>query len=226
MNNCKNYAAAIAALALFPAAGMFAQSDSDMAESDLMETPESSGASSLSVKATYSLATEDFVADESVDLMGVTLEYTKRFGSSTSVVQPEFLVSLGFGYGTEDFDVYVYHWYGSHSDHLDLDVYSVNLALGVNLRFNLGDSVSLWLGPRVGSNFMYLDYELSGCSEGGSDNDSDFGFLYGGEFGLDINFTPHQTLTFGVGYLASTATPEDIEEQSYVQFSVGYKYTF
>lgn len=218
MINCKNCISAVAALALFPVAGMCAY-ESDVAESDLMETPTSSGTSSLTLKATYFSALEDIdSALGSVDLAGLTFDYTKRFGDASGVVNPEFVLSLGFGYGEEE-------WSGWYYD-LEGSLFSINAALGFNLRFNCGDAVSLWLGPRVGLNVMYVELEARYYGDYGSDDDCDIGLLYGAEGGIDINFTPHHALTFGIAWLASTAQPYDIEEQSYLQFSAGYKFTF
>lgn len=214
MINCKNCISAVAALALFPVAGMCAY-ESDVAESDLMETPTSSGTSSLTLKATYFSALEDIdSALGSVDLAGLTFDYTKRFGDASGVVNPEFVLSLGFGYGEEEWAM----WY----DDFEVSLMSINAALGFNLRFNCGSEVSLWLGPRVGINATYVEIDYSYYY----DDECEVGLLYGAEGGIDINFTPHHALTFGIAWLASTAQPYDIEEQSYLQFSAGYKFTF
>lgn len=223
MINFKNCISAVAALALFPVAGMCAY-DSDVAESDLMETSTSSGTSSLTLKATYFCGLEDIDSDlgDSIDLAGLTFDYTKRFGDASSVVNPELVLSLGFGYGEEEWD--------SPWDELDVSLLSFNVALGFNLRFNCGSAVSIWFGPRVGCNVMYAEVEYEYYDyywyDEYDDDEWDVGVLYGAEGGIDINFTPHHALTLGIAYLASTAQPEEIEEQSYLQFSAGYKFTF
>lgn len=213
--------AALGAL-LLPVAGMFAQDDYSFSydeEGDLGR--------SLSVKAFYAVALEapakgmdSSYSDPEIDLGGLTVEYEQDFYSNSSGGMGfSWLGALSLGGGTKD-----YQYLG------ELTLVTVEAEFGVNLRGNISDSVSLFVGPRLGLNLLYAsaeyDYYYGYHYYEEEEDESKFGVLYGADAGVDIRLGDHSGLSLGVGYRASTAEPLDIEAQSWVRFSVGYKYTF
>ena len=96
----------------------------------------------------------------------------------------------------------------------------------MNLSLNAGERFSLFFGPRVGLNLLYVSETLETSWTRIKDDETEAGLLYGGDVGFTIKFTDHSGLTASVGYRASTAQPLEIEEQSWVRFSIGYKHTF
>lgn len=199
---------------LLPAAGMFAQDDYSFSYD------EGGLGRSLSIKAFYAAALEAPVKgmDNSwseIDLGGLTAEYEHDFYSNSSGgMEFSCLGALSLGGGYKD-----YQSLG------EITLVTVEAEFGVNLRGNIGNGVSLFVGPRLGLNLLYANVELDYYYHEEED-ESKFGVLYGADAGVDIRLGDHSGLSLGVGYRASTAEPLDIEAQSWVRFSVGYKYTF
>lgn len=235
---CKFFCAA--ALALVPAAGAFAQSAADYGNAaygndDYAYNPEaaeeSSGAHAIAPKAFYALGLEapdkeldSRYSDAEVDLGGLTFEYAYDFSAARGPVSAELILAASVGYGSVDYN-------GGLFSGLEVEMLSFDLETGVNLSLNAGERFSLFFGPRVGLNLLYVSMEMPvpyvpGYYYEDKDDETEAGLLYGGDVGFTIKFTDHSGLTATVGYRASTAQPLEIEEQSWVRFSIGYKHTF
>ena len=245
---CKFFCAA--ALALGPAAGAFAQSAADYGNAaygnaaygnaaygndDYAYNPEaaeaSSGSHAIAVKAFYALGLEapdkmfDSYSDPEVDLGGLTFEYAYDFSAARGPVSAELIFAASVGYGSVDYtDYYAGYYYGSFD--AEVELLSFDLETGLNLSLNAGERFSLFFGPRVGLNLLYVSETVETSWTRIKDDETEAGLLYGGDVGFTIKFTDHSGLTASVGYRASTAQPLEIEEQSWVRFSVGYKHTF
>lgn len=239
---CKFFCAA--ALALVPAAGAFAQSAADYGNAaygnaaygndDYAYNPEaaeaSSGSHAIAVKAFYALGLEvpdkglDPLYDDDdaeVDLGGLTFEYAYDFSAARGPVSAELILAASVGYGSVDYTGYYYSRFDA-----EVELLSFDLETGLNLSLNAGERFSLFLGPRVGLNLLYVSETVETSWTRIKDDETEAGLLYGGDVGFTIKFTDHSGLTASVGYRASTAQPLEIEEQSWVRFSVGYKHTF
>lgn len=236
---CKFFCAA--ALALVPAAGAFAQSAADYGNAaygnaaygndDYAYNPEaaeaSSGSHAIAVKAFYALGLEvpdkmfDSYSDPEVDLGGLTFEYAYDFSAARGPVSAELIFAASVGYGSVDYTGYYYSRFDA-----EVELLSFDLETGLNLSLNAGERFSLFLGPRVGLNLLHVSETLETSWTRIKDDETEAGLLYGGDVGFTIKFTDHSGLTASVGYRASTAQPLEIEEQSWVRFSVGYKHTF
>lgn len=237
---CKFFCAA--ALALVPAAGAFAQSAADYGNAaygndDYAYNPEaveaSSGSHAIAVKAFYALGLGvpdkmfDSYSDPEVDLGGLTFEYAYDFSAARGPVSAELILAASVGYGSVDYN-------GGLFSGSEVEMLSFDLETGVNLSLNAGERFSLFFGPRVGLNLLYVSADLSYryyhngryYKDNYKDDETEAGLLYGGDVGFTIKFTDHFGLTATVGYRASTAQPLEIEEQSWVRFSIGYKHTF
>ena len=236
---CKFFCAA--ALALVPAAGAFAQSAADYGNAaygndDYAYNPEaveaSSGSHAIAVKAFYALGLEapdkvldSLYSDAEVDLGGLTFEYAYDFSAARGPVSAELILAASVGYGSVDYN-------GGPFSGSEVEMLSFDLETGVNLSLNAGERFSLFFGPRVGLNLLYVSMDLPARYYSGDyyygdkDDETEAGLLYGGDVGFTIKFTDHSGLTASVGYRASTAQPLEIEEQSWVRFSIGYKHTF
>lgn len=237
---CKFFCAA--ALALVPAAGAFAQSAADYGNAaygndDYAYNPEaveaSSGSHAIAVKAFYALgleapdkALDARYDDAEVNLGGLTFEYAYDFSAARGPVSAELIFAASVGYGSVDYTGY---YYGSFD--AEVELLSLDFETGLNLSLNAGERFSLFFGPRVGLNLLYVSMEMPvlyvpGYYYEDKDDETEAGLLYGGDVGFTIKFTDHSGLTASVGYRESTAQPLEIEEQSWVRFSVGYKHTF
>lgn len=231
---CKFFCAA--ALALVPAAGAFAQSAADYGNAaygndDYAYNPEaveaSSGSHAIAVKAFYALGLGvpdkmfDSYSDPEVDLGGLTFEYAYDFSAARGPVSAELILAASVGYGSVDYTGYYYSRFDAEVELLSLD-----FETGLNLSLNAGERFSLFFGPRVGLNLLYVSETVETSWTRIKDDETEAGLLYGGDVGFTIKFTDHSGLTASVGYRASTAQPLEIEEQSWVRFSVGYKHTF
>ena len=235
--------------ALIPAAGAFAQSAADYdsrgpwarpasgnaayGNDDYAYNPEaaeeSSGAHAIALKAFYALGLEapdkvldSLYSDAEVDLGGLTFEYAYDFSAARGPVSAELILAASVGYGSVDYN-------GGLFSGSEVEMLSFDLETGVNLSLNAGERFSLFFGPRVGLNLLYVSADLSSPYLNGryyKDDETEAGLLYGGDVGFTIKFTDHSGLTATVGYRASTAQPLEIEEQSWVRFSIGYKHTF
>lgn len=251
MNTICKFLCAAAGLALIPAAGAFAQSAADYdsrgpwarpasgnaayGNDDYAYNPEaaeeSSGAHAIALKAFYALGLEapdkeldSRYSDAEVDLGGLTFEYAYDFSAARGPVSAELILAASVGYGSVDYN-------GGLFSGLEVEMLSFDLETGVNLSLNAGERFSLFFGPRVGLNLLYVSMDMPyryyhSYYYGYKDDETEAGLLYSGDVGFTIKFTDHSGLTATVGYRASTAQPLEIEEQSWVRFSIGYKHTF
>lgn len=252
MNTICKFLCAAAGLALIPAAGAFAQSAADYDSRGPRDRPasgnaaygnddyaynpeaveESSGTHAIALKAFYALGLEapDKVldsrySDAEVDLGGLTFEYAYDFSAARGPVSAELILAASVGYGSGDYtDYYAGYHYGSFD--AEVELLSFDLETGLNLSLNAGERFSLFFGPRVGLNLLYVSETVETLWTRIKDDETEAGLLYGGDVGFTIKFTDHSGLTATVGYRASTAQPLEIEEQSWVRFSIGYKHTF
>lgn len=231
--------AAMTGTVFLAAAEMFAFGESDLAEtSDFggAQTPagtESAWASSVGVEAFYACGNKKMMSDDldEVDIGGVSLRYSVANTSKSLIagtrIFPEFYGILSIGGGSLDQTIY---YYGGRVE-WNYDVFTVQAAVGANLRCFVTDAFSVFGGVRLG--VAYEDVEIEEYATGyGSytESESDIGLLYGIGVGAEWNFKDRHSLTFGLDYVASTAQPEfddfELDKQSYVVFSVGYKYRF
>lgn len=251
MNTICKFLCSAAGLALIPAAGAFAQSAADYdsrgpwappesgnaayGNDDYAYNPEaveaSSGSHAIAVKAFYALGLEapdkmfDSYSDPEVDLGGLTFEYAYDFSAARGPVSAELIFAASVGYGSVDYTgYYAGYYYGSFD--AEVELLSFDLETGLNLSLNAGERFSLFFGPRVGLNLLYVSETVETSWTRIKDDETEAGLLYGGDVGFTIKFTDHSGLTATVGYRASTAQPLEIEEQSWVRFSIGYKHTF
>lgn len=212
-------AAAITALAVPATAFAAGENASDSAGTT--ELPRS-----FSVRAFYAAANDapykgmgDYYSDPELDLGGVTFEYARGFyaDANDGALSGELVLAVSIGTGSKKYD-----------DDGKLTMTTLEYEFGVNLRAKLADAVSVFIGPRVGLNYMFLGISADDDDGRGEhdETDSELGLLYGMDVGFDIAFAEHHALTIGVGYRASTAEPFDIDSQSWSRFSIGYKYTF
>ena len=207
--------AALAASILVPASA-FAQAE----DSYGLTSPDQS----VSVKLFYGNSQKKAIKDSDVprvDIGGVTFEYTKNL---TSYI--DFVAAASIGGGNSECDRTYYGF--KYKEELTLVTYEAEF--GVNFTAPICDSFSLFIGPRIGVNALYAKYEGKSSWYSETISDTDIGFLYGADAGAVFSFTDQHALTFGVGYRASTARPEDkgekLEEQSWVRVSLGYRFSF
>lgn len=226
MNTLLKFSLVLATAALTSVASLWAQEAEDYydyapAKDEYATTGSSATNFSFAIKGFYALALEDEPVEgldgDSFDLVGITTDFMWT-PDVKNVVLPELLLSVGFGAGQHEIDG---GWYYQDAD---VYVYSWNFLLGVNFRVYLNDDISFYLGPRLGGNLLLISTEWEG---GSKENEDDFAFLYGGEIGANFNVNPNSAVMFSVSYLGSNAQPySDIEKQSYIMFSVGYRHTF
>ena len=190
---CKFFCAA--ALALVPAAGAFAQSAADYGNAaygndDYAYNPEaveaSSGSHAIAVKAFYALGLFDSYSDPEVDLGGLTFEYACDFSAARGPVSAELILAASVGYGSVDYTGYYYSRFDA-----EVELLSFDLETGLNLSLNAGERFSLFLGPRVGLNLLYVSETVETSWTRIKDDETEAGLLYGGDVGFTIKFTDH-----------------------------------
>lgn len=174
---------------------------------------------SFALKGFYALALEDnptkFGSADRFDLAGITSDFIWAFPVESDAVVPEFCLSAGVGYGESDFSLY---GYGG-----EFTYWSANFLAGMNIRWS-GKFCSFYIGPRLGVNYQHGKTEISWIEE----SEGEFGLMYGAEAGIALDFEPNCGLIFSVSYLASEAEVDEylIEKQSWVNFSVGFRWSF
>ncbi len=214
--------AALAASILVPASA-FAQAE----DSYGIMPPDQS----VSVKLFGGFAQDRPIKDSKiprVDIVGVTFEYAKNL---TPYI--DFVAAASIGGGSSDYDRTEY---GSsyYKQEAEVTLVTYEVEVGVNFTAPICDSFSLFIGPRVGVNALYADLDWKEKTTSSSTHkerdDTDFGFLYGIDAGAVFSFTDQHALTLGVGVRESTAQPEmsklEIEKQSWVRVSIGYRFSF
>lgn len=224
------------------AATLLAALSSTIAFGDVNETtPDSSNGwvSAISAEAFYGAGLEklykgDLVDEEGdldeLDIGGISVRYTVR-KQTTDAVSPEFFGIVSLGGGSLD-----QTWYYLDGDvERNYDLFTMQTAVGANIRVQPSDKFSIFAGARVGFSIESLGVEWKDNGITYYDKtESAVGFLYGAGIGAQFNFNEHNGMTVGVDYVGSTAEPEfDVygytvkaEAQSYVLFSIGYKFTF
>ena len=204
--------------------------------------------SPVSIEFFYALATNSLVTYcEEVSLVGIAGEYIfKTYGDgSENTPKIEFLVSAGLGIGSGEDKFYDETWsngdWVSTSDYTKYE-YSVlhgQVAVGSNIRWQVGDGWDFYVGARLGLSYLraegeetYVEssYYYGTVSESYEADDSALGLFYGVRAGTDVCLTEDQKLTFAVDLWGSTTRPTiadvELNAQAYIVFSAGYKFTF
>jgi len=187
---------------------------------------------SVSVEAFYGVAMEKLWKEvdlDEVNIGGVNVRFS-AIKETSSIVSPEIFGIFSLGGGSLD---QTWYGYGAHAE-INYDLLTGYVAGGANLRIQATDKISFFVGGRLGLSVGSLDgdYEVvyNGYSESGSESDTAAGLLYGVGIGVQSNFNEHHGVTLGLDFIGSTAEFEfddlKMEKQSYIVFSVGYKYTF
>lgn len=217
------------------AATLLAALSSTIAFGDVNETtPDSSNGwvSAISAEAFYGAGLEKLDKNDldELDIGGISVRYTGR-KQTTDAVSPEFFGIVSLGGGSLD-----QTWYYLDGDvERNYDLFTMQTAVGANIRVQPSDKFSIFAGARVGFSIESLGVEWKDNGITYYDKtESAVGFLYGAGIGAQFNFNEHNGMTVGVDYVGSTAEPEfDVygytvkaEAQSYVLFSIGYKFTF
>lgn len=159
---------------------------------------------------------------EGADLFGSNLKFSVR--KSGSAVSPEFYLLCGCAIGESD---------SSASGNV-YDVVFAEFSAGTNLRWQICDSLALSVGGRIGLGILSVSDGIE--YYGQEDEEVKAGLVYGGRAELEWNFNANHALTLACDYLACTAQPKnwegysngwvEVEKQSWIMISLGYKYTF
>lgn len=189
---------------------------------------------------------------DGIDLYGVNLRvgYTILEADKNNPLSLETFGILGFGYGedskttSKSYGDEYYSFTESEKDKHEITQF--HAALGVNVRFHPTEWLAFALGGQIGvANVKWkreiaYSYENKNYPEFNQDekfgiSDSDLGLLYGVNFGAEFQPAQGHIFSLGVGYAGTTAQPKlkedgetiaEAEKQSYVVFSVGYRYAF
>lgn len=213
------------------AATLLAALSSTVAFGDVNETtPASSNGwvSAISAEAFYGAGLEKLDKEDlgELNIGGISVRYTSR-KQTADAVSPEFFGIVSLGGGSLD-----QTWYGYSNVERNYDLFTMQTAVGANIRVQTSDKFSIFAGARVGFSIESLgvEYKYNGKTLY-DQTESAVGFLYGAGIGVQFNFDKHNGMTAGVDYVGSTAEPDfgggaKAEAQSYVLFSIGYKFTF
>jgi len=166
-----------------------------------------------------------------MDMGGLNFRYYIRQRSPADTAQslsPEFFLHAGAGLGGGSCGS------GGYGDHRDDAAYTfVHFIgmMGANLRYNINERFSLYIGARMGLDWLYFDADTGYVDEDNSkDNGNDLGWIYGFGLGADVAFTKNFSLSLGVEHLNSSAQPKvwgaEIPKQEYLVYSVGVKFAF
>ena len=196
---------------------------------------------SISVEGFYGAAQKKLLTDDldELDIGGVSFRYTKTCTESLSKtrgIYPEFFGMLTLGGGSLDQTWYQTGYDYYRSVELNYDLFTMQLAAGVNLRCPVSERVSVFAGVRAGIAYENVEGELKvrtpyDREEDAREEDA-LGILYGAEIGADFLVDEKLTLFACMGYVASTARPEfdvygvKLKAQSYMTFSLGLRYMF
>ncbi len=216
--------AALAAILLVPASA-FAETDPDgnvqsQTKSTVRPKPFNPDAkkplrNSISFKAFYGLGLEPPIRNSSlpeVNISGLTFEYARSLSENL-----EFVVASNIGYGSRDYG----RW--------EVFACSVEWELGMNFVAPLYTSafyspVSFFIGPRLGADFLAVKVDDDYSS---NETKTELGLLFGADCGAVFSFDKQSALVVGVGYRRSTSKPfQYMEDQSWLRFSVGYRFSF
>lgn len=165
----------------------------------------------ISFKAFYGLGLEPPIRGTSlpeIDISGLTFEYARSLSENW-----KFVAASNIGYGNRD--------YGR----MEISACSIEWELGMNFVAPLYTSasyspVSFFIGPRLGTDFLAVRVHSD-------ETKTELGLLFGMDYGAVFSFNKRSALVASVGYRRSTAKPfQDMEDQSWLRFSVGYQYSF
>lgn len=161
--------------------------------------------------------------EDDPDFYGLNVSYLIRqnhTGNEKQTLSPEFFVSAGFGFGYGD--IYSVD-YGYEEYFLEYEVRHFMCTLGANLRYNIGSAFSLYVGARMGGEFVMLSVD-DGRDD--TDQDADFGLTYGFGMGCSLALSESVSVTLGVEHLNSEAEPEFLGRQTYNVYSFGVNFVF
>lgn len=151
-------------------------------------------------------------------LSGVNFEYGRYFGKS-SVGTHEVGVSAAMLGGTEETPAGV-----------DVTLVEVPVTAYYNYNFRVGESTTLFVGPRAGLVLVNLGLD-GGVYD--NDSDSDVAFKYGIGLGLKQQFSPRFGMTLGMDYSRYTdtdfrvvASRFSISEMDSFKFYAAFAWTF
>lgn len=234
--NTKTLSAAIL-LATFTSVAAFGDVNGNEPAGTMPAESNNGWTSSISVEGFYGLAQEKLYKErdmDELDIGGLSVRYTSR-KQTGEIISPEVFGIVSLGGGSLD-----QTWsYINYREELSYELFTMQAAVGANIRVQATDNFSLFAGARIGLALESLDIEATAMSS--SDywhvdwNEVNLGFLYGVGIGAQLDITEHHGITVGLDYVASTAEPEfdvddgdtvKLEAQSYIMLSIGYKYTF
>lgn len=234
--NTKTLSAAIL-LATFTSVAAFGDVNGNEPAGTMPAESNNGWTSSISVEGFYGSAQEKLYKEldmDELDIGGLSVRYTSR-KQTGEIISPEVfgIVSLGGGSLDQTWSS------GYYRDELNYELFTMQAAVGANIRVQATDNFSLFAGARIGLALESLDMEATSMNYSSSywhydGNEVSLGFLYGVGIGAQLDITEHHGITVGLDYVASTAEPEfdvdgatvKIEAQSYIMLSIGYKYTF
>lgn len=218
--------------ALLPVVG-YAQ-DSSLT-SDIFSAAENT-TMGLTVEGYYGSAYKDLFKDSDFgkeDVAGFNARLTYPIAMPESVITPEVFFLAGAQGASVEKSTYA----GPYYEKEDVSLVELHAAVGANLRVKVCDWFSLVGRAQVGLSWESVDMDVSYNYSGGRGHyektESDIGLLYG--CGLGAEFKVGQgSVVLGVDYVGSTAAPEfsiydeklKCEKQSYLMYSVGYKFFF
>lgn len=228
---------ALVSVALLPVVGYAqGQQPSSMASDVFLATEKAT--MGLSIEGFYGSAQKDLLKEikglDKVDVAGINARMTYPMTNTDSVLVPELFFLAGIQGGSVEESAYYLN--GDYSKY-DFSLVEFHAAVGGNLRLAVCDWFSLVGRVQVGLSWESVEADNSyreGYSHGSyNKTESDIGLLYG--CGLGAEFKIGQgALVLGADYIGSTAAPEfsdegekfKCEKQSYVTYSVGYKFFF
>lgn len=236
--------ASVSVLSLTPIAWAAEESDWATSENTLSANANSqagSYVSFVSVEAFYGAANDKLSSGDldKLNIGGISIRRSYEYKKSIvtgALVLPEFYLIGSVGGGALD---QTWNYGYGETESLDCSLGTVQFAGGANLRCYVNDRFSVFGGVRIGAAYESIDvdwkYQLPGYGRVSySKREGAFGLLYGVGAGAELRLGEKSALTFGIDYVGSTAQPEfniygeklEMEEQSYVMFSVGAKFLF
>lgn len=223
---------ALIGVGLLPVAG-YAEASS--AAADILIAAENT-IMGLTVEGFYGSAYKDLFKDSDFgkeDVAGLNVRLTYPMAEPESVITPEVFFLAGAQGGSVEKSTYV----GPYYEKSDVSLFEIHAAVGANLRVTVCDWFSLVGRAQVGLSWESVDMDASYNDSVGRGHykktESDVGLLYGCGLGAEFKLG-HGVVLLGVDYVGSTAAPEfsiygeklKCEKQSYLTYSVGYKFFF
>lgn len=204
---------------------------------------------SLGVEAFYGAAQKDLlkIYDEKLgktDIVGVNIIFSKTLQSgivlpNSQRIIPEFFGMLSVGSGSERVSYTEEGNSWRRSVKLDADILTASVLGGVDFRWWITDKFSVTGGIKVGVNYTDLTGTLSDRATGWEEDKfsvgaNDIGLACGVGVGGAYKFNKNHSFVFGLDYMSFSSQPkfhawtdsEKVKKQTYVTFSLGYKYSF